>query len=315
MNRLDARIGALVAQKTLTRAQGDELLQAGEADLADALAQDGDVRTTGPSRHRGAVLEVLGYVGAALLLGAVGFTAFLFWDDMSSMVRDLLALACVLVPGIAGAVLIATRWRDHLGQILVAAGVCASTFTWYVLAPDVHYAPYLTMLIGGAVGVIALRHWSFLVPAGSGGIGVVFEFSYRQVDTSAVDVALGLGLVAVGLALAGWLVNSSVSWSFAGLTGWSAAAYLSELPHGEWLVLAGITLVAAGLFLGFVRRGTHATAVIGSLMVLIMWPFCLGEIFDGSLGVAVGLVAAGSALIATVVVLSRRKVPPAPETT
>ncbi len=65
--------------------------------------------------------------------------------------------------------------------------------------------------------------------------------------------------------------------------------------------------MAAALFVGVVRLQLYGFAVVGCLLVLSIWPWALYQILDSALGVAVGLVAAGCVLIASAVVLARRR--------
>lgn len=324
MTHLSTRIDEFVAGHVLTRRQGVALLDDARRDFDQAYGPAGVASAGRPSPgppspgrpspgppspgagRNGAVLEVLGYVGASLLLGAAGFTAFMFWDEMSSVAQKLIGIAAVLVPGVAGGLLVGTRWRPHVGQLLLAAALCAIPFPWTVLFDWSVLGPFSVMLAGGVAGVVLLRHWAFLAPLVMGGYAITVDLAIGYESFSPWRMAIGLGLVALLCAGSGLLVNRSLSWSVAGLGGWSAASTLIDTPLGPWGTLVGSTVVAALLFLAFVRRDTHATAVVGSLIVLTMWPACLSRIFGASVGVALGLVAAGTVLITAVVVLSRR---------
>lgn len=309
MTHLSARIDEFVAGHILTRHQGAALLDAAGRDFDQAYGPAGTttsgIASLRPGRD-GAVLEVLGYVGASLLLGAAGFTAFMFWDEMSSAVQKIIGVAAVLVPGVAGGLLVGTRWRPHVGQLLLAAALGAIPFPWTMLFGWSVLGPCSVMVVGGVAGVVLLRHWAFLAPLVIGGYAITVDVATRFETFSSWQMAIGLGLMALLCAGSGWLVNRSLSWSVAGLVGWTATGTLIDTQLGPWGALTGSTVVAALLFLAFVRRNTHATAVVGSLIVLTMWPACLSQIFGASVGVALGLVAAGTVLITVVVVLSRR---------
>ena len=53
-----------------------------------------------------AVLEVLGYVGGALVLGAVIMLGTLFWEDLGTTGRKAVAIASFLVPALGGVALV-----------------------------------------------------------------------------------------------------------------------------------------------------------------------------------------------------------------
>ena len=83
MNRLETRLARLVQQQILSAAQATELVEAARADQLDGRpAQQESVPRSTPKGS--AVLEVLGYVGGALVLGAVLMLGTFFWDDLGS---------------------------------------------------------------------------------------------------------------------------------------------------------------------------------------------------------------------------------------
>jgi hypothetical protein len=83
MNRLETRLDRLVQQQILSAAQATELVEAARADQLDRRpAQQESVPRSTPKGS--AVLEVLGYVGGALVLGAVLMLGTFFWDDSAA---------------------------------------------------------------------------------------------------------------------------------------------------------------------------------------------------------------------------------------
>ncbi len=83
MNRLEAQLARLVEQQVISAAQATELLEAARADGLDGQsALEESVPRSTPKGS--AVLEVLGYVGGALVLGAVIMLGSFFWDDLGS---------------------------------------------------------------------------------------------------------------------------------------------------------------------------------------------------------------------------------------
>jgi uncharacterized membrane protein len=141
MDRLEAQLTRLVEEHVLTASQAQELADAARADRLDgqsvatepAPALEPVPRSTTKSS---AVLEVLGYVGGALVLGAVIMLGSFFWDDLGSTGRKLVALASVLVPALGGAALIKGRARPELGRILLALACYAAGFAYLVVFED-----------------------------------------------------------------------------------------------------------------------------------------------------------------------------------
>ena len=121
MNRLETQLTRLVEQRVLSASQAQQLADAARADHLDeplALGQPAS-----PSTAKGsAVLEVLGYVGGALVLGAVIMLGTYFWGDLSDTGRKAVAVASFAVPAIGGAALVKGRTRPELGRILLALG-------------------------------------------------------------------------------------------------------------------------------------------------------------------------------------------------
>jgi hypothetical protein len=268
-------------------------------------------------------LEVLGYVGGALVLGAVVMLGSFFWDDLGSTGRKLVALASLVVPALGGAALIRSKARPELGRILLALACYAAGFAYLVVFEDRKFVISAAIVVlTSAAGAVLLRSGAFLVSGWSGAILLVCAVVFNVVDASdasgdVVAVHLAIGFLSVGLALAisGFWLTRTLAWSLAGLSGWAMSIVLqAEAPHGEWLSLIAATLVSAALLTAFVLTRRYAFAVIGCAILLSIWPVSLYRILNDAVGAAIGLVAAGAVLISTVVVLSRRRrrIPVAP---
>jgi hypothetical protein len=139
---------------------------------------------------------------------------------------------------------------------------------------------------------------------------VVFNLIDGAAEMDPTDVAayLAVGFLLVGLVLAasGLLISRTLAWSLAGLAGWAASIALQGATNGEWLSLIAATVVSAALLAAFVQTRRYVFAVIGCAILLSIWPVSLYRIVDNAVGAAVGLVAAGAVLIATVIWLTRR---------
>jgi hypothetical protein len=260
-------------------------------------------------------LEVLGYVGGALVLGAVIMLGTFFWEDLGSTGRKAVAVASFVVPALGGVALVTGRTRPELGRILLALACYAAGFAYLVVFEDKKFVvSAAVVVVTSAIGAVLLRSGAFLLSGWSGAMLLVCAVVFNETigaDSTAVPVHLAVGFLLVGLILtaSGLLLSRTLAWSLAGVSGWAASIVLQlDAPHGEWLSLVVATLVAAALLTAFVIARRYAYAVIGCVILLTIWPTSLYRILDNNaVGAAIGLIAAGAVLIATVIVLSRRR--------
>ena len=321
MDRLEAQLTRLVEEHVLTASQAQELADAARADRLDgqsvatepAPALEPVPRSTTKSS---AVLEVLGYVGGALVLGAVIMLGSFFWDDLGSTGRKLVALASVLVPALGGAALIKGGARPELGRILLALACYAAGFAYLVVFEDQKFVVSAAVVVlTSAIGAALLRSGAFLVSGWLGGMLLVCAVVFDLIETpigveptkEAAYLAVGFLLVAVALAGSGLLLSRTLAWSLAGLSGWAASIALLGAANGEWLSLLCATVVTAALLTAFVQTHRYVFAIIGCAILLSIWPVSLYRIVDNAVGAAIGLVAAGAVLIGTVIWLTRRR--------
>jgi hypothetical protein len=321
MDRLQAQLTRLVEEHVLTASQAQELADAARVDRLDgqsvatepAPALEPVPRSTTKSS---AVLEVLGYVGGALVLGAVIMLGSFFWDDLGNTGRKLVALASVLVPALGGAALIKGRARPELGRILLALACYAAGFAYLVVFEDQKFVVSAAVVVlTSAIGAALLRSGAFLVSGWSGGMLLVCAVVFELIETpigveptkEAAYLAVGFLLVAVALAGSGLLLSRTLAWSLAGLSGWAASIALQGAANGEWLSLICATVVTAALLTAFVQTHRYVFAIIGCAILLSIWPVSLYRIVDNALGAAIGLVAAGAVLIGAVIWLTRRQ--------
>jgi hypothetical protein len=321
MDRLEAQLTRLVEERVLTASQAQELAYAARADRLDgqsvatepAPALEPVPRSTTKSS---AVLEVLGYVGGALVLGAVIMLGSFFWDDLGSTGRKLVALASVLVPALGGAALIKGGARPELGRILLALACYAAGFAYLVVFEDQKFVVSAAVVVlTSAIGAALLRSGAFLVSGWLGGMLLVCAVVFDLIETpigveptkEAAYLAVGFLLVAVALAGSGLLLSRTLAWSLAGLSGWAASIALLGAANGEWLSLLCATVVTAALLTAFVQTHRYVFAIIGCAILLSIWPVSLYRIVDNAVGAAIGLVAAGAVLIGTVIWLTRRR--------
>jgi hypothetical protein len=325
MTHLDDAIQQLTERQVLSSEQAELLRDAAGRDSGQLPVRPGPQRprVEGAEAGRaGAVLEVLGYIGGALLLGAVIFLTASYWDDLDRTGRNLVAVAALVISAGGGLALVLGHFREDVGKVLLALSCYAAGFAYLTLFSDdtlssdgAFFSEHALSISSGVVvaasvvGIVLLRAGALLVSGWSGGmllVTAVITDQFEGSDSGEVYLAVGFLVVGAVLAVVGFVLSRRLAWSLAGLSSWvSAATWLAAPVQGEWVALIVATLVSGLLLFAFVRTRAYSLAVIGCLVLLTLWPTCLYEIFESALGVATGLIAAGGVLIATVVVMSR----------
>jgi hypothetical protein len=230
VNRLETQLARLVEQQVLSASQAEELVDAAGADRLDEESSAAE-QAAGSMPKGSAVLEVLGYVGGALVLGAVIMLGSFFWDDLGSTGRKLVAVASLMVPAVGGAVLVKGRVRPELGRILLALACYAAGFAYLVVFEDQKFVvSTIVVVLTSAIGAVLLRSGAFLVSGWSGAMLLVCAVVFNVIDTAEasptseaipVHLAVGFLLVAVALAGSGLMLSRTLAWSLAGLSGWA----------------------------------------------------------------------------------------------
>lgn len=312
MTHLDDAIEQLTDRKVLSVEQAELLRTAARRDLGRLREQPRrrPLAVGGATARPGAVLEALGYIGGALLLGAVIFLAASYWDDLDRTGRNLVAIAALVISAGGGLALVLGHLREDVGKVLLALSCYAAGFAYLTLFSDHTFiVSSAVVVVTSAIGAALLRAGPLLVSGWSGGMLLVIAVlmdQFESSDTAEVYLAIAFLVVGVVLAAVGFVLSRTLAWSLAGLSGWvSASTWLAAPVRGEWSALLVATVVSGLLLFAFVRTRAYVLAVIGCLVLLTLWPTCLYEIFHSALGVATGLIAAGGVLIAAVVVMSR----------
>lgn len=308
---------------TLSPDQATQLWQAAQTDARRAATPD---QATALQDHRGAgpatsppprstgVIDVLGYVGGALMLGALIFLGFTLWGDLTRLGRGAVAVAALLVPAVGGLLLLRTGSRTGAARILLALACLGAGFAAFTVLEDRDLIVSAAVVVAAAIaGLLTVRSAIFYLSAWIGAMGLVLAVVLNGLwlpEGNALGYSLAGGFLAVGVvfALAGLRLGPHLAWTLAGLAAWAATVPLISFQHAG-LVLAVTTVTAAALFVAVVRRQMYGPAVVGCLVLLSMWPAALFQILDTALGVALGLVVAGSLLIIAAVVLTSRRNP------
>ena len=185
MTKLSVELSRLVDAHVLSAAQSQDLQAAARADLLDALEASRRPAPIPRESSRSTVLEVLGYAGGALLLGAVIFLGFSFWDELERPARIGVALASFVVPAAGGAALVAWKTRPALGQVLLALACFTAGFAWTVIVEDEKLVgTAIVIVVTSLAGVLLLRAGAFLITGWSGAMMLVITLVVNVIDDS-----------------------------------------------------------------------------------------------------------------------------------
>ncbi|MFC9692177.1 hypothetical protein ACFTSF_26745 [Kribbella sp. NPDC056951] len=324
-SRLDDELLRLVSAGVLRQYQAEALRAAADAELDAALerykpeppaAPPPKPRTPPVAPHSNALIEVLGYVGGALLLGAVALLTLANWGEMGRAARISTGTVAAVVLLGAAVVLKTFRRRDQLASALASLGCCVAGFATYVAiegeAGRVTGVAVALTLAG--LGLWWLAGSSLLVATfGILAVGVlvitadVLTPDDGSASNSAGIAGTGFILVAFVLAMLGLVRDQPTAWSLAGAAMFSSSICWLIQERGEIMALAVGTAGPAALLVAYGRRRASAYAVVGCSILLVIWPTALYQLTDNVAGVAIGLVVASVALLFAVLVLSKRR--------
>ncbi|TDD28453.1 DUF2157 domain-containing protein [Kribbella turkmenica] len=326
-SRLDDELSRLVSAGVLRQYQADALRDAADAEVAAALSERGRARPPEPAApasvkprtpptatHSSALTEVLGYIGGALLLGAVALLTVANWGEMGRAARVSTGTSAAIILLGAAAVLGVVRRREQLSSALGSLGCCVAGFATYVAIEGE------TGRIAGVAVALALAGAGLWWLAGSSllvatfailAVGVlVITADVLTPDTGATNSAgiagTGFILVAFVMTILGLFRDQVTAWSLAGAAMFSSSICWLIQERGEIMALAVGTAGPAALLVAYGRRHASAYAVVGCAILLVIWPTALYQLTDNMAGVAIGLVIASAVLLIAVLLLSRR---------
>ncbi|MGW5194269.1 hypothetical protein ACWEOO_33785 [Kribbella sp. NPDC004138] len=329
-SRLDDELSRLVSAGVLRQYQADSIRDAADAEIDAALADPGrprphhepaepepskSKRSPAPARTS-ALVEVLGYVGGALLLGAVALLTLANWGEMGRAARITTGTAAAVVLLGAAVVLALLRRREQLSSALAALGCCVAGFATYVAIEGEtgRVAGVAIALALAAGGVWWLTQPSLLVATfGILAVGVlVITADVLTPDTGSAPNSAGIAgtgfiIVAFVFAMLGLVRDQVTSWSLAGAAMFSSSICWLVQERGEIMALAVGTAGPAALLVAYGRTRRSAYAVVGCAILLVIWPTALYQLTDNLAGVAIGLVVASAVLLLAVLMLSRRR--------
>lgn len=268
-----------------------------------------------PARGTSLVTEALGYLGGVIVLVGLGLVTGLFWNELSTLARVLLAAAVTALLGVAGAA---------VPRELAATGVRLRSVLWAVAAAALFAC--LSLLAADGFG------WSANVVvlfAGAGtAVGSALAWMvHRQVLQQAAVLAslLATAAAATSLVADSYLAPMTVIWAVAALWFLLAGRGLVQ-PRRAGMVFGAVAAIVASLSIQSEAWGTAvslatvvtlvvvavairdlvllAVASVGALAVL---PSIVVEYFPGVLSAALTLVVVGLLLVAAAVYTARRR--------
>lgn len=328
-SRLDDELSRLVSAGVLRQYQADSIRDAADAEIDAALADPGRPRpepelpeseqakpkTPSAVTHSNALVEVLGYIGGALLLGAVALLTLANWGEMGRAARVTTGTTAAVVLLGAAVVLALVRRREQLSSALASLGCCVAGFATFVAIEGEtgRVVGVVVALALAAVGLWWLEGSSLLVATfGILAVGVlvitadVLTPDAGSAMNSAGIAGTGFIIVAFVFAMLGLVRDQVTSWSLAGAAMFSSSICWLVQERGEIMALAVGTAGPAALLVAYGRTRRPAYAVVGCAILLVIWPTSLYQLTDNMAGVAIGLVVASGVLLVAVLMLSRR---------
>lgn len=320
------------------RAALRRLVDEGALSPAQAQRVDDELRTAGLGMppaggpaHRSTAVEVLSYLGAALVIGGLTIAVSLSWSTLGLPGRlTVCAAITVLLLGVAGVV---GRWhgapfgprRDVVASVLavlasVAAGIAAAQLPGALTEAGrtLDGGLWGSLAFGtamAAVGLGAYLAWhaapSVVAMFAGGAVVVVGVLTSRTVghhEWPYVELGIfcyGAAWVAVGLLR---LVRTPHA---AALLGGIAAATAAEILAADsdhalgGLALGVVTL--GGMFALFWRTRRWWYAAAGILTTLVVPPTAAAGIWHNDTVAAVVLLAAGVLFVAVALLVARRR--------
>lgn len=285
----------------------------------DAQHPRADAAAARDADRRGRLAEVVGYVGAAFTLGAIGLLLAETWPDLAIWGRVALAALLTAVALTAGALLRGRRGPavGRLVGVLWTVGVVGVGWTTGILAADVLDVAlrWMVPMIGGAAALVAAvllavgRHvpvqLAGLVALGAATIGTLFAVAPLEPGALAVGTLITGGGAAVGLAGAGGWLGPRPSAETVG-----AAAMLigtQVLTGTGWprtALALGVVLALVVVALSIPGPRTHLLYV-GAVGLFVAVPRLVFELFADTLGAPATLLTVGILLILMAVGVGR----------
>lgn len=281
-----------------------------------------------PSPGRTSLAEAIGYVGAALALGAIGLLLSQLWMDL--LVGGRLALVSVLTVAVFGAAL-ALRTAETAALRRLTNVLCTATVGgvgWFTSVVGTDLLELRDAQLGVSIAVAVLvvaavfyrwRGGALLQLATLAGALATASFTLALSPIDPGALWYGIVLATVGtawflLALGGWLlprVLGQVTGALAALLG----VLVASAGDTRGAALAVGVLAAAVLVWLAVHRDELHHLVVSALALFILAPQLVFELFGDAIGAPATLLLVGLLLVLLAVGLGRARREVVPERT
>jgi Predicted membrane protein (DUF2157) len=318
-------LAGLVREGTLSTEQAQRvdtaLRTAGVGQAAQPSGAGGGSGAAATPERRERMVEVLSYLGGALVIGALILIVGLAWDDLSRAGKlaicggtSLLLLAAAAAIGWRGAGTDAARRRRTHASTLAAVASAGVAFTAGV-AFDIDafsemLPPGIAMLVVAAAGYLLWRGAPLLCAMFGAGLLIVIALLEMRPVAWPTLLVVGSTLVAYGLVWLGlgrFVEERHVAGVLGGATGLVGAELVSSSDEHAVIGLV-LGLVMIGLMFALLwttRRWWYA--VLGAVGALVVPPTALGVLWDNALLAGVVLLVIGVVLIGGAVTTVRRR--------
>ena len=300
--KLDAALDALVHDGSLSAAQ---------ADLVRTQYQ----ATEEPSDSRKSVLaEIAGYLGGAFVVIAVTIVTARQWTAFTELQRGILfgALAIALFT-LGTFVGTSTAVKSRLSGVLFGLSAASTTGTLAIFGPNSD-APTIAFLAGTAIALIGY----YIVQTFVGHVvlyGYIFitgimALSDLMPDGSGIAIYIGTYFLVLGGAWTFFTyrnyVDRLLGYIFGGGTLFIATQVLF-IDTQHWLSYLSMIAVAGGTAWLYLRVHAWPLVLTAVLTTTVGVGEFVAETLGGSLGAALGLFAAGAALVTSSLLALRNK--------
>lgn len=261
------------------------------------------------------LVDVLAYLGGALVLAAVAVIAAMSWDSLGPSGQVILCVGGAVVLLVA-AVLLESRRSSRLPSVLAALASGAAGLAASVAASWIRDDPIdNTNVLFAALGVVVVslpsylrwRGWALVAATYAAGLLVVLYL----LDVISLDdvwgplVLLSLyGFIVIGV---GWLIperNVAVTLGYAAIALAACIGAVSDDTAWVSLILAVMVIAATFGLYAQTRFGGYAT--LGALTALVVPALAMATLTESALLVAGSLCLIGLILIVAAIRTSRR---------
>jgi len=301
---LQDRIGVWIRAGIISPDQADRII------ALEQPASTSQVRALRPDR-RMRLAEVVGYVGAAFALGAVGLLLAETWSDLLPWARATLAALLTIVALTSGGLVVRRSGSalHRLAGVLWVSGVAGTAWLAGVIAVDVLHVPERFVVL--AVGLPAALVGAALLALGRHvlvQVATLVALGVTAVSTLVLIAPLPPGPTAYGVLVLG----GGVTWALAGAGGWLGPRMSAELSGGAVALIGTQVLAAAdrptvALSVGVLTAGLLVVAslpgqrvhllYLGAVGLFITVPRLVFALFADTLGAPATLLTTGVLLI------------------